>query len=298
MNKTLSKRKVKRSFKERILLKYLVSNNEKFLIERNQHMAVFANDWIGSNIFSKGVFERDEIEDLINILNDISIDTENATALDIGANIGNHSIQFAKYFKHVEAFEPNPKTFVLLEFNCINNENISCHNFGLGNKDENLTLYEDLLNIGASSIYSNDRNKNYNHYEIKIFRIDSLLNKFSNVKLIKIDVEGMESEVILGALKTIRKYKPVIVFEQFLKEFKAPAKETKSIDLVRSLGYEIFWLKNNNIQTSWLFRRIKNVYQIFFGDTQQREIITNNNVSPGYYSMLYAIHKDNLQDFY
>ena len=108
--------------------------------------------------------------------------------------------------------------------------------------------------------------------------------------------DQIEFEVISGAVKTISTYKPIIAFEQFLTEFKAPAKETKSIDLLRSLGYEIFWLKNNNTQLPWFFRRLKNIYQLCFGDIQNREIITNTKVPPGSYSMLFGVHKNNLKE--
>ena len=296
MKKTLARRKVKKSFIDSIVLKYLVRKNQNYIELRGKQIAVFANDWIGSNIFVKGVFAKEEIDDLIYIFQIIKIDTNKSTALDIGANIGNHALQFANFFQYVEAYEPNPITYKLLDLNCNDNKNIRCHNFGLGDKEENLTLYENFLNNGASSIYLNERNISYNNHEIKILRIDSFLNSFNNIRLMKIDVEGMEFEVISGTVKTIRTHKPIIAFEQFLTEFKAPAKETKSIDLLRSLGYEIFWLKNNNTQLPWFFRRLKNIYQLCFGDIQNREIITNTKVPPGSYSMLFGVHKNNLKE--
>ena len=62
------------------------------------------------------------------------------------------------------------------------------------------------------------------------------------------------------------------------------------------LKYLVSNNENNTTQIPWVFSRIKNIYQLFFGDVQKREIITNNKVPPGFYTMLYAIHKDNLQD--
>ena len=50
---------------------------------------------------------------------------------------------------------------------------------------------------------------------MKCSKIDNLVkkNKITNVSLIKVDVEGAEIEAIIGALSTIRKFKPQIIFE-------------------------------------------------------------------------------------
>ena len=300
MNRTLIYRKTKSSFidvlEKNLANKCLAKNSEKFVIERGQRMAVYANEFIGADIYTNGILERENITDLLLVLETIGIDLKESMALDIGANIGNHTIEFAKFFGHVEAYEPNPHTYKLLDFNCSYRENINCHNFGCGDKDESLTLYEHPFNNGASSTHREDLNKNYNKLEIKISRIDSFLNQFRNVKLIKIDVESMEHQVILGAVNTIIKHKPVIAFEQNVKEFTEPYNETKTIDFLRTLGYEMFWLKNQTTQIPLIFRRIKNIYQLFFGYIQKREIISNNKVPPGSHNMIFAVHKDNLKD--
>jgi FkbM family methyltransferase len=300
MNRTLIHRTTKDSFidvlEKNLANKCLAKNSEKFVIERGQRMAVYANEFIGAKIYTNGILEREEITDLLLVLETIGIDLKESTALDIGANIGNHTIEFAKFFGHVEAYEPNPHTYKLLDFNCSYRENISCHNFGCGDKDESLTLYEHPFNNGASSTHLEDLNKNYNKLEIKISKIDSFSNKFRNVKLIKIDVESMEHQVILGAVNTIISHKPVIAFEQNVKEFIEPYNETKTIDFLRTLGYEMFWLKNQTTKIPWVIRRIKNIYQLFFGYVQKREIISNTKVPRGSHNMILAIHKDNIKD--
>ena len=44
-------------------------------------------------------------------------DSKNFSALDIGANIGNHSVFLSKFFKKIHSFEPNPKTYDVLSLN-------------------------------------------------------------------------------------------------------------------------------------------------------------------------------------
>ena len=63
---------------------------------------------------------------------------KNKIALDIGANIGTHTVYLSEYFKEVHGFEPQRKVFNLLKANVeINNcHNVKLHNFGLGVKNE------------------------------------------------------------------------------------------------------------------------------------------------------------------
>ena len=77
--------------------------------------AIFAHDVIGHKIMLSGWFEHQ----LINFLEAhiFPLISPNSIALDIGANIGNHSNRFANYFEKVHAFEPNKRCFYLLQAN-------------------------------------------------------------------------------------------------------------------------------------------------------------------------------------
>ena len=87
---------------------------------------------------------------------------------------------------------------------------VTIHNVGLS--DENtfgsVVLY-DTLNIGNTIFEKSDRGC------AKLVALDEYLKECSKIDLIKIDVEGMEVDVLNGALKTIEKNKPVIVIESF-----------------------------------------------------------------------------------
>ena len=79
--------------------------------------------------------------------------------LDVGANIGNHSLYFSNFSKQVFSYEPNPNTFELLKFNTKNLSNINIYNIGISNKNENKFLNESNFNIGDSAIVSSDEKK-------------------------------------------------------------------------------------------------------------------------------------------
>ena len=93
-------------------------NLAKQYVKNTAHpMAVFAHDYIGASINQFGVFEGEELDILFDFLEPLHSSFRAGTALDIGANIGNHSIYFADHFRTILAFEPNPTAFALLSFN-------------------------------------------------------------------------------------------------------------------------------------------------------------------------------------
>ena len=71
------------------------------------------------------------------------------TALDIGANIGNHTIFFAEIFAKVIAFEPNPKTHSVLIINTNNLNNVVCLMVGASSRKTTLNFSVNELNMGG-----------------------------------------------------------------------------------------------------------------------------------------------------
>jgi hypothetical protein len=94
---------------ERLFLKVMLERASKRNIKEHPQMICFAHDAISRKIFIDGLFEKRELEVLkVFLQKEIkSFDT----CLDIGANIGNHSLFFSTIFNQVVSFEPNSKTF-------------------------------------------------------------------------------------------------------------------------------------------------------------------------------------------
>jgi|LauGreStaDraftv2_3_1035109.scaffolds.fasta_scaffold16110_2 FkbM family methyltransferase len=139
------------------------------------------------------------------------------TVIDVGGNVGLHTVRFAQKFKHVHSFEPVTSNFKCLEENCKSFTNIVLHNYGLGSCNE-----ETVISLPASS----DNCGNYSivdfqsssdeliKEEIQIIKLDDLQLE---VDLIKIDTQGFEFPVLQGAIKTIERCKPVIILEAMFK---------------------------------------------------------------------------------
>jgi len=149
-----------------------------------------------------------------------------STAVDVGANIGYYTVLLADKVKNVWAVEPEEKTFEILKKNCSGLKNVRLIRAAVGSREEMIELEVSKENYGNHRIISNFKfsTRGGLRYapliskteKVKIKKLDSLVKE--QVDLMKIDVQGWESEVIEGAKKIIKKYKPTIFFELSKKE--------------------------------------------------------------------------------
>jgi len=130
--------------------------------------------------------------------------TKQDTVVDIGAHIGTFSIPAATIAKEVIAFEPSQQSFTQLSQNSQQNEaNLTLHNLALGSTAGQGALRARAhANAGAHSLVSGTD-----------FEITTVDEKVARADFIKLDVEGMELQVLLGAQKLIKNSRPVVLFE-------------------------------------------------------------------------------------
>ena len=138
-------------------------------------------------------------------------------AIDVGGNIGLHTVRFAQKFKQVHSFEPTNVNFECLAKNTESLDNVILHQCGLGNEETVLTikLPSNSDNCGNFSIVDFDSDIDIIEESISTMTMDSL-NLAPD--LIKIDVQGFDYNVLLGAVETIRAHKPVIIIESETKK--------------------------------------------------------------------------------
>jgi FkbM family methyltransferase len=205
-------------------------------------LVCFSHDKISTSINLNGIYEKRDLDILFSFFKKYGINTENSIALDIGANIGNHSIYFKNHFKKVLSYEPLMTTFEVLKINTRRFENIEIYNFGISNQNGEFSMKVDPANIGGSKV---DSSASCEDLKFEFFTLDYLkLNQ--EIGMIKIDVEGHEYEVLKGAEKTIKKHMPIVLFELNKNDFSNG--RPKAYDLLKEFGYLDFYVIERNIR--------------------------------------------------
>jgi|TARA_R110000737_G_scaffold350964_1_gene391642 FkbM family methyltransferase len=204
------------------------------------------------SLFETGIYERGTLDFIKNHLN------SGDTFVDVGANIGLMSIfarQAVDSNGQVWAFEANSSTFTILERNLELNDfaNVLCFECGLGANRETKLLYDNWeINRGAASTVV--QGKGAKAIEISILTLDEVAEQQGIIPtMIKIDVEGMEEEVLIGAENIIRQHRPILIVE--FSEERGDNSREKVYNKILSLSdYDIFKLKGSKERSSKLLK--------------------------------------------
>ena len=168
---------------------------------------------------------------------------ENAVILDIGANIGNHSLYWASKCRvnKIYAFEPVPETFNILRKNVENNfpEKIKILNIGLSD----VSSHAAIKNFGHGNIGATVIEKSENGL-LQVDKLDNLSIEEEHIDFVKIDVEGHEIFTLRGGVETLKKHKPVVFIEMWHDNFKQGHK------ILTNLGYK---LKKQTSKDNYLY---------------------------------------------
>ena len=199
---------------------------------------IAADQTIGASLRMYGEWAEEELFLLSHLVR------EGDVVVDVGANIGTHTIAFARFVGNtgqVIAIDAQFLAFRLLSFNIVLN---GAHNVvpinALAERTNSLKMVSDLEsgeNLGAMSFANVDFDRVDTQQPLRplpAIAIDSLMLR--QCDLIKIDVEGMELHVLSGAMETLSRYRPFVYFEQ------TSASNLAEISaLFFTLGYDLFW---------------------------------------------------------
>ncbi len=169
--------------------------------------------------------------------------------IDVGAFIGFYSVLAGKMGSTVYSFEPDPRSYILLKCNLLLtglNKKVYAYNNAIG--DTKGYVFLKLANTYAESSITEYLNKSKvaNIVKVPIITIDDFISDQNIIKvdIIKIDVEGYGAKVINGALKTIKNYRPNIIFE--VHRFNNDTELAKILDLKKKYQYKIKVLEYRN----------------------------------------------------
>lgn len=241
--------------KHKILFAKIISNlitffyKNKVLVKRNDiYWSLNLNEGIDLSIFLFGRFENSILE-----VAKYLIKNKNIEILDIGSNIGVHSLRLAKIFKNSNIYSIEPTDFAYKKL---------LKNVSLNNKLKNIKTYQYFITankIKPNKVYSSwelkKQNKKHKKHlgtlkKIQNSKIKSLDNFTSenNIKnkiLIKCDVDGNELDVFKSGKNFLKKYKPYIVMElapYLYPEFGYNAE--KLLNLLKRYNYRFYDVKN------------------------------------------------------
>lgn len=193
-------------------------------------------DWI---VYFFGAYERN----ILQLLHDLARRRTRPVFLDVGANVGTHTLYMTGLCRTVHAFEPYPKVRRTLAERVAGNriENVIIHDVGLSDRDEVAPFYVPQgANEGTGSFLAEWHTQGRPSQSARLVRGDDYLRGLGvgAVDLVKIDVEGFEARVLRGLRETLSAYRPAVVMEYT----RATAHEVGGIDGIMQLlptGYRV-----------------------------------------------------------
>jgi len=231
------------------------TNHGSMLVNRNDfHSTPNGGYGVGYQLFNNSSFDQFEIDFALQLLEIRKTQYgEGVVAIDCGANIGAHTIEWAKLmygWGEVLAIEAQERIFYALAGNITMNNCFNARAIWAAVGEENGEIgvpvpdYLSPSSFGSLEIRKRASNEyigqsiNYDKLQTtRLLTIDSL--KLARVDFIKIDIEGMEVEALLGAQETIIKCQPSLLIE------KIKSDERRLTEMLLAWGYKLFPLGLN-----------------------------------------------------
>ncbi|NOC85839.1 FkbM family methyltransferase [Ruegeria sp. HKCCD6428] len=181
---------------------------------------------IGWSMRQEGRFQEQAIDDVIQMLRENGHDVATSCFVDIGANIGSHSMHAARRgFDRVIAFEPDPQNFRLLRANALLHDvehKVTCHQMAVSNRNGTMQMELSPSNFGDHRLrVSDDTAANlhdegdWNLQDVPVRTFDSLVQDGllpeNGPDLIWVDTQGHEGHVLSCAQSLTRMRCPVVL---------------------------------------------------------------------------------------
>ena len=151
------------------------------------------------------------------------INSKDPVIFDVGANVGNFTLATKIFYPNanVYAFEPVPNTFSICRNNTKHLDNVVLENLGLGSKEGKMEMFTSLKESDRASFEADNLKDSDDvvKQEVSIVTLDKYVSdkNLQKIDLLKIDVEGFETEVIKGAIETL-KITEWIIMETHMKD--------------------------------------------------------------------------------
>ena len=228
-------------FNKPIAFVLVASDHGPMIINRNDYHKTQGGTYgLGYQILETSSYDHDDINVLITLLSlRKEFHGEKVIAVDCGANVGVHTLEFARYMTgwgYVVGIEAQERLFYALAGNVALNNCLNAKVLHAAISDKVGGMKIPPINYNVPSSFGSfelipttnpefiGQELDYNAeklIEVRTVTIDSF--ELERTDLIKIDVEGMELQALQGGYETIKRDKPILWIEQF----KAGAEEIK-----------------------------------------------------------------------
>jgi FkbM family methyltransferase len=170
---------------------------------------------IDANVFFYGAFEKP----MLYFLRDFLAGQPGAF-VDVGANVGNHSMFMSLYATGVHSFEPFPPVLERLTHQVQTNrlDNVTIHRVALGQSAGKIPFYPPPdKSLGGGSFVETIAEKHGKREPITLEVVKGddyfLAQGIKDFSAIKVDVEGFEIPVLLGLKQTLARVRPLVIVE-------------------------------------------------------------------------------------
>ena len=200
------------------------------------------------------------------------IKKKNPIIFDVGDHEGESIDRFKNLFQNpiIHSFEPQSKIFEKLMNKKKNDKDLVLNNFALGSKEGNQEIFVNS-NTAASS-YLNIDNKDKFFKSLKTIqkeqtRIDTFDNYFNKIKvnyidLVKIDVQGLEEEVLKGAHKSLNKVLLIEIEIVFVNLYEKHSSFYQIENILKNYDFELYSL--SSISLNKQNDRIRNLDALYY----------------------------------
>lgn len=169
--------------------------------------------------------------------------------LDIGASRGQYvdSIRRMGYDRKFICFEPTKSAHTELEQKFKHDSMVKTYNVAIGNKDKDISiniskcdLCSSILNVSNTAIQIEPGTAHIMKEKCKMRKLDSFYNEFNKNIILKIDVQGFEKEVLMGATQTLKDASAVFIEISLVELYKGEASFSEIVNILEKKGFELF----------------------------------------------------------
>ena len=207
------------------------------------------------------------------VYNLYKVDTQIETIIDVGANQGQFALVCSHFYKDAKiySFEPVPETASVIKANTRHLKNIEVFEMALGSTEGSIDFYKNeyshassALPVSKLQLESHPQTAQTEIIKVPVKRLDDMAETIvSEGKiLLKLDVQGFEKEVLLGATSFIKKVDYILFEASFVSMYDGEPLYEEMHNYVSGLGFEMVspmaFLQTNELQImqmDMLYRR-------------------------------------------